>query len=241
MSERLKAYTTFKQVVSNVLLDLGKEGDMGEYMRLFNFAVRIWKDLTLFHMQTVCTERLTMTSINTVELPDDYMMFISLSIPVNGQMWTFTRKDTLIIPATENCGQLELDAAEGEGVNIGDLRNYYGYGLPGGRNEYYYKVDLPNNRIIINGFNRSYVILTYVGTGVKVGEETIIPKIAEEALIAGVHMLRSRRDRSIPMNEKLHTEEIYDIEVEKLRMVQAPTIDEIYDVMYETMYQTIKR
>jgi hypothetical protein len=241
MSNNIKAVVTLKQIISNVLLDLGKEGDMGEYLRYLNFGTRIWKDLTLFHMNTANTVRLAMSSINTIELPDDFMMFISLSIPVNGQSWTFTRNERLIIPATENCGVLELDSTEGEGVDIGDGRDLIGYGLPGGRNEYYYKLDTPNNRIIISGFNRSSVTLTYVGTGLKIGEQTMIPKIAEEAMIAGIHMLKDRRDRMVAFNQKQYSEELYNLEVDKLRLVQAPTMDELMDVIYETIYQSIKR
>src|SRR5512137_470689 len=126
MSNNLKGVVTLKQIVANVLLDLGKQGDMGEYQRYLNFAVRVWRDLRLFHLNTVDTVRLAMSAINTIELPDDYLMFISLSIPVNGQMWTFTKNDRLIIPATEDCGQQELDATEGEGVDIGDGRDLFG-------------------------------------------------------------------------------------------------------------------
>ena len=240
-TSNIKGVVSLKSIVSNVLLDLGKDGDMGEYLRYLNWGIRVLKELNLFHVRVVQTIQLSMTDIKTVTLPDDFLMFVSLGIPVNGRMWYFTKDDKLIMPQSEECALETLEDDDGEGVVIGDGRDYYGYGLPGGRNEYYYRLDLPNNRIVVNGFPRSKVILTYVGTGIKMGEETMVLKVMEEALIAGIHNMRDRRDRSVPMNHKIHSEEIYNQEVEKLRFVQGPTLDEICDAIYKTYYQSIKR
>jgi hypothetical protein len=234
----VKGVTTLKSIVADILMD---DPDMGLYLKYLNYATRILRELNLFHIRIVNTVRLSMSTLGTVGIPDDYMSFVSLSVPVNGQQWIFTSNEKLIIPDTETGGVQELDIVEGEGVVLGNGSDLAGYGVGGGRNDYYYRIDLPNNRIVINGFNRSTVTLTYVGTGIKIGQETIVPVIAKEAMIAGIQMMIDRRDKTVPMNQKDMSKMIYEEECEKLILIQGPTIDELFDAIAETYYQSAKR
>ena len=243
-TENIKSVTTFKEVIANVMNDLGLAQDMGNYARFLQFTIRIYKNyLRMHHLKTIETIRLRMTEINTIDLPDDYMGFVALGFAENGRMYRMTKDATIVIPTSEDCSVETLDATEDYEENIQQETDAdaVGYGVPGGINQYYYKLDLENNRIIIYGPNRTWVTLSYISTGIKLNGETMIPGIAEEAMIAGVHWLAQERDRNIPMNIKQDNQRLFEEAIEMMRMAQAPTLDEIFDAVYETYYQSVKR
>jgi hypothetical protein len=184
-----------------------------------------------------------MTSINTITLPEDYVSFVSLGVPYAGRLWTFTKEGRLIPPVTEEDGEAVLSNDRQEDAVLGDGGFIGGYGVSGGRNEYYMRIDQEHNRIILNGFSRTEVLLTYQSTGINISGETYIARMAEEAIIAFVHWKRKQHS----INPKFHMWEIreakgdYDIELEKLKHLQAPTLDEWYDAIYSAWMQAPKR
>lgn len=236
-----KGIVTLKSIVMNVLNDIGEAGNMDQYMRFLQFATRGVKDLSLFHLNIVQTARIDMTDINTIILPMDFVSFIAIGVPYRGRLWTFTQDKYMVIPLTEDCGEDALDNDYGEGYDINTGYTVTGYGVPGGGNVYYFKLDLAHNRIVLSGFDRTTVTLKYVSTGVNFTDETIIPRMAEEAVIAWVHVLRTRNDRKISQVNKKDAEIVLYNETEKLRDLQAPSLDVMYDAIYETFYQTAKR
>ena len=236
-----KGVITLKDIVLNVQNDIGPQADAGNYFRFLQFAIRGMKKLRLFDLNIVNTARLDMSDINTVTLPDDYVNFCALGVPYKGRMWTFTKEGKMISPSSESCGKEVLDSDKGEGIDISDGYNVSGYGVPGGGNLYYMNIELKNNRIVLSGFNRTTVILKYISTGVSMNDETYIPRIAEEALIAWVHWKRLQYDRKSSRVDKYSAKVDYYEAVKDLRDVQSPTLDEIYDAIYETFFQSAKR
>jgi hypothetical protein len=69
----------------------------------------------------------------------------------------------------------------------------------------------------------------------------MIPKIAEEALISYVHWQRVQYDDSIPLGLKKDYEDQYNKSVSEIEYAQMPTLDELYDAVYQAFYQTAKR
>lgn len=238
---RLKGNTTLDGIVSNVIWDIGEQNDMGNYLRYMQWAIRVYKELNLFHLRQPRYVKVAMSDINTVDYPDDWLGFISVSVPVNGQYWTMTKNGKLIVPMSIACGEETLDEDEGETVIIGDGDEIVGFPIGGGRNNYYYRLDDDNQRIIINGFNRSTVILAYRSTGIRVDGQNFIPKVAEEAMIAGVHALRLRHNSKATRGDKADAEIRYELEQEKLEVAKRPSLDDVFDAIYETIYQGVKR
>jgi hypothetical protein len=237
----LKGYTTLKEVVMNVLSGMGTKANMQYYFPFMQYAIRGYKKLNLFHLPMPKVAYLPMSDIGTITLPADYLSFLALGIPYKGRLWTFTKDQGLINPDSESCGVQATDTDSGEGIVKGDTGSLTGYGLQGGVNEYYYKIDLPNNRIIINGLTTETVTLVYISTGISMSEETMIPKIAEEALISYVHWQRVQYDDSIPLGLKKDYEDQYNKSVSEIEYAQMPTLDELYDAVYQAFYQTAKR
>ena len=237
----LDGYTTLKEVVLSAIAGMGRKGNMQYYYPFLQYAIRGYKKLNLFHLPMVKTAYLTLSDIRTVQLPDDYLSFVAIGIPYKGLLRTFTKEHKLISPDSEDCGEQELSSTAGETTVKGDSGSLTGYGLAGGVNEYYYKMDLPNNRIIINGDPNRAITLVYVSTGISMSEKTFIPKIAEDALIAFIHWQRVQYDDEMPMATKKDYEKQFNQEVEGIEYAYMPTLDELYDAVYRSLSGTIKR
>jgi hypothetical protein len=233
---------TLKDVVVNTMMDLGPEAQKAEYFRFMQWAIRGFGELKQFHLNYVKEVTLDITDINTVILPPDYVNFVSIGIGINGRMWTFTKDNTIISPEGESCGAEAFTDENGEGVSIGDGGYVSGYGVPGGRNMAYYKLDLQNNRIILDqNLSRTSVKLKYITSGINLDGPTYIPLMARECLIAWVHWKRVQHNRNYTRGEKDDAKMDYYEEVEKLRDLTGPTLEQIYDAIAETWIQTAKR
>ena len=237
----LKGYTTLKEVVLNVMNDMGSSGNMQYYYKFLQLAIRGYKQLNLFHMPMARVAYLPMSDINTITLPNDYLSFLAVGVPYKGRLWTFTKDQGLVMPDSIDCGEDTLDTDAGEDVVKGDTGTLAAYGLQGGVNEYYYKIDLPNNRIIINGFTSRTVTLAYLSTGISMSETTYIPKIAEEALISFVHWKRIQYDDKVGIGMKKDYEDQYRKGVSEIEYATMPTLDELFDAVYQAFYQSAKR
>lgn len=237
----LSGYTTLKEVALNAILGMGRKGNTQFYFPFVQYAIRGYKKLNLFHLPMPKVAYLAMSDINTVQLPDDYLSFYSIGVPYKGRLWTFTKDQSLVSPDSEDCGEGELTTAGGEDIVKGDTGTLTGYGLAGGVNEYYFKLDLPNNRIIINGLTARTLTLVYISTGISMSEETFIPKIAEEALIAFIHWQRLQYDDEASMALKKDYEQQYINGTNEIEASTMPTLDELYDAVYRAIYSSVKR
>jgi len=238
----LKGYTTLKEVVLDVINGMGKRANMQYYYKFLQFAIRGYKKLNLFHMPMGKVAYLDVSDLNTIILPADYLSVIAVGVPYKGRIWTFTKDQMLVSPDSIDCGEDAIDTDEGEGVTKGSTEMLNGYGSAGGVNEVYFKVDLPNNRIILNGIiPNDKVTLSYISTGISMSETTFIPKIAEDALIAFVHWQRVQYDDDVSMSMKKDYEEQYYKAVNEIEYATMPTLDELYDAVYAAFYQTAKR
>lgn len=237
----LKGYTTLKEIVANVRNETGDYTNQ-HYNRLIQLAIRVYKDLKLTNLKSYKAEWLTVSDINTIELPQGYVKFLAVGIPFGGQFWSFTRNNKLINPLTEKDGVKILDSDKGEGVTIdGGSMPYHQYASPPGQNYYYYKIDLENNRIILNGEVGEKVLLYYISTGISLGGDIIIPKIAEEVMIAGIFWMMDRRNSNLAAIEKQNSEKIYLQEWNKLKFLQAPPLDVFSDAIVSAQIQGVKR
>ena len=238
----LSGLITLKDVVNNVFVDLGDEARKAEYARLLQFAIRGYGELRQFHLKQVKEVSLTISDINTVDLPDDLSSFISIGMALNGRMWTFTKDDKILTPDGVECGEPTLNEDDGEGVAVGDGNYVSGYGVPGGRNVAYYRMDYENHRIILNqDLNTTTVRLRYISSGVSLDGETYLPKAALECMLAWVHWRRIVRSTKYSRIDKQEAERLYYDEVEKLREITGTSLEEFYDAIYETIMQTAKR
>jgi hypothetical protein len=226
-----KGVKTIKQVVDGLLAL--KRASNGEYFRYYQMAINAYRELRLFHINERAFIKLTMDALNRVTLPDDFISFLSLSVPNNGKLYTLTRDDLIIPTKSGTAPSQTLDATDGEGVPINSIA-YAGYMMRGGVNQDgYYTFDWENRQIILNGCERGEVILGYVSSGVST-TSTYVPAQAVPAI-----------EKFIMWNDKMYMDEapakidyyksLYDEEIDKLRMLEMPTFDEFRDEILRNM------
>ena len=236
-----KGITTFKSVASKFLHRTQRP--LSDYKRAVALAIDGYRDIHLFSLGNVKKHKQVINDIGCIDIPDDYQMFVSLSLPFNGREWTLTKDNRLISP------DAELDGVETFTDDSEVSEDIHGFYSRSGENQYYYKIEEHNRRIIINGIPRIEVTLTYVSTGISMTEETAIPKYAEEALIAFINWKFAENENifsnstrySTPLQTVMYRKNEYLEALRQIDFIHASTVDQIYDAIYESWTQTPKR
>jgi len=219
-----------KQVVANVLWDLGIEADSGNTLRYTQWGIRGMRKVSTFFGAWVKTAKLEMTAMDTVTLPEDYVAFIRIGVPYKGRLWVSTRDSNLLIPTDVECGEEVINEEDGEDLVLGAVTTSH-FMNPGGQNKEYYRIDLEGNRIIMNGVSRTTVILEYKSNGINFNGKTRIPRIAEESVIAWIHRERTRFDRTSTAKDAAMADQRWVEEVRYLKRAQEPGLDALYDAV----------
>lgn len=225
--------------VRKMLFKMKRPND--DYMRFLLIAQDGLRYLFMHRLGYITNIKLTVDAdTNTIAFPDDYVGYVSLSIPDKGRMWTLTRDDGLIpTTSTDDDGEY-LDSDYGEGADISSEYVPVGLGARGGWNDTYYTVDHKQKRFIISGITPSHVILRYVSSGINTSAETYIPLYAEDTLEKFCRWQLSEYDeeRRDIVSEKKRA---YESALRNMRKFLAPTFDEVRDALYATMNQSIRR
>ena len=211
---------------------------MSEYKLIISLIADGMRDLKLFTVKGSNVVRLRMNAINCIDLPEDYLSFLSLSVPYNGRLYTMTEDKMIVSPMTLSNGTDVLNRDKGEGyLTTGSV--YESYNATGGHNDFKYHVELNNRRIVIDGIPRSEVTLAYQSNGISQSGATLIPVICEPALLAFVDWMRSKGNKEAGWTER--NKEDYLEECSKLKYLESPTLDVLYDVFYSSIKQGVKR
>jgi len=219
---------SLEQVVNEFLFKTKKPKD--EYFRFFQFAIDGTREMRMLHMKGVAKwVKLNISANGTIAMPTDYVSFIGVVVPIEGQFWYLTEKENLVITTTGGV----IDPTEGEGVDINDSY-YLGYPGSGGINrEGYFKIDERNRRIWINSTDRTDVTLLYNSSGVNLTGTTYVPQRA----VAPIHTFMLAKDAMFTGDANMAS--YYALELTKaidiLKYVEAPSAIEIRDVLYSIM------
>ena len=204
------------------------------------YFLRGYRDFQLFYASSIKEAWLDVTPLKTIDLPQDFMDFISVCIVVNGEVWTITRssKITKLSDPTEQT----LISDRGEADTI--FRNSYKYSSQGANVNGYFTIDLERNRIILKEpFLMSYetatkkeVLLRYVSNGMSDDlKNSFIPASAANMMIAYVEWKLIASDpEKYPANLRNDKFNEYLMEAEKFTNLALPTSEELLDAIYET-------
>jgi len=214
---------------------------MDEYTRYMQLAINGFKEAKLFHLKGFSkVVKMTVSDIKTIDLSsiDDYMSFIAVGVPLNGEYWWLTERDAVCFTQTGST----LDADDGEGVDVNDSY-FFGYQGSGGINrEGYIKFDEANRRIVLNKLQatRTEVFLLYVSTGVNAGATTYIPERTKQMLFAYINWM-DKVFVDDPAQKIAIAEKHYQQEVDKLKYLEAPSIQAFRDALMEVTNQLSDR
>jgi hypothetical protein len=249
---------TLRYSVMNTLNEL-EDYSMRNYKRFIQLAIDGYRGLHIKHLNSVKVAYLPVDmEMKTVQFPSDYVEYVKIAVSLNGQVWTLTRNDKLHLPREFDCGLDVPSILRGETQNI-DTTVWGGYyftdhlymgrwvtdmfGIGGGFNSAYYRIDEERRQIVLNGtIPNNEIILEYVSTGIDLNEDTLVPVQALDALKAYIHWKNIEYKTTVPMGEKQRKEQLYYVEAMKLDSFEDMlTLDEYFDQLYESTKQTPKR
>jgi hypothetical protein len=199
------------------------------------------QDFNLYDGQLATYQKYTLSATTKwLDMPDDMLTFVDLVTPFRGSMWSFTRKDRIVMTTT-TVGAVEgQDDLQGEGHTI-DQPRVTGYGAKGGWNKFRYNVDWATRRIYIDDDITEYIVLYYVSSGIKVGATTEVPSFLIPMLHAYLlwketywlpELVRERESRKADYwREKLNVR----------GLVNAMSAEEWRDIFYSSFTQSPQR
>lgn len=236
---------TLDYVVAEVQNELEDYGPR-QRSRLVGLAISGLRDFRLYDQSLTQIAYLTINEAGIATLPPDYVDYISIGQKTNaGNIRDFTLNNKMALDRDTDCGEPTrvinpaMSMKDQNLINSGAfvLAPYWGnnnfvptyYGIGGGYNTAYYKVDKAANIIIFNGIvPRDEVVLVYKSTGVSVN--TLVPQELIEPIKAWVHYKRVEYDMRVPMNTKeLYAEELRQARMKLRAFTQKFTISEYLD------------
>jgi hypothetical protein len=229
------------QDVVNEAIWIAKRPD-SDYHRFYQLAIRAYQDLiTHVVAEGKKVSKMTVSDINTVDFPDDFVNFINIGVVSEGKIWLLTRNDDMITTTTEVDSEETLDADEGEGVDIPAefLPSYYARG--GGNEKGYYTIEWSKRRIKLANVTDETVLLSYLVSGSSVNGNTYVPVRMIPAIIAQIVYKDIAYDPNIPVFQKQDAKSEMLREENKLRDAEGPTLNEYEEALYATYYPLIKR
>lgn len=251
--ERITSFTNLNAVVKSFMNERNEQSTVN-FERYLQIAIEGFAELKLYNLNSVEVAYLSVDPDTKIaKLPSDFIQMTKIGINVCGKMWTLTVNPDITIPRPETICAVTPDVCDSCSDTViggyyfadhfyqGQLRSAL-YGIGGGFNVAYYKIDEANGRILFDGcVPNDEVILEYISSGVKAGG-TPIPRKAIKALKAYLHWVTVEYDNRIPMNEKMRKEDLYSKESMALsNMELAFNYSEYMDTYYEGLTQGIKR
>ena len=252
-NKKSSAVVTIRYCVMSYLNEIG-QFNMKDYKRYAQLMIDGYTRLHMWTMQGIEVAYLTPNAANIINFPSDMIDYTAIGVNICGRLWTFTKKDDLIFPSDEVCGVLQKQETCDD-VDVTDY-TYYNYsdhfktgtyvpalyGLVGGRNDNYFKVDYEKRQIQLTGDISGEVVVEYISTGISLTTSTLIPIQAVPALKAYVSWKLVENRESSPLNNKIRKEQQFGQELRLLSSFNKKfRIQEFLDDKYSTSKQTIKR
>jgi len=238
--------------VTNSILNRMRDYSYRHFMYIAQLVIEGYTQLALWHLDTVEVVYLRMSAAKTVDLPNDYVDYVKIGIPINGKLRVLTHKENVLLPRTFSDGA-EVGNADDENADGGAIfftdhfreKQFVAglYGLPGGLDNAYYRIDREERKIVFSGtIERGEVVLEYVSSGIKLSGQTNIPREAVPALQTYVWWQMAEFDSKIGAGETERRKTNYLEEEHKLSLFQSMfTKDEYKRHVWKSTKQTIKR
>jgi hypothetical protein len=234
-----KSYTTIREIVSESFISEGDFTAKG-YMQRASIVIRGIRHLQLHTLKQIKTVMLPISAINTVDMPEDYIKYIRVGLNADERVYTLTYNPNIVLLNETLCGADDRDiTASNDNVLVLPYNstpfNGNTYGLSGGYN-CYFREDKEHGRLVLEGEMPADadILLEYLSSGISISEDTQIPIIAYEALLAWLYWKLDKENPRL-MN-------LFGIEETKLKnFIHSFTLSELLDAGYLGSAQSIKR
>lgn len=240
------------EVVQEYKLRSGRTNELN----IRQLAISGYRNLNMiaFGNLTVKVAYLPISSLDTVEMPSDYVNYTKVGVVYGNTIWTLTTNNKLLGPKNiQECAvpiqqaltsqDVEVDGTWSFVPHINKNGEFVGrmYGLGGGWNSKgYFKEDRPNRQFILDGITASEIVLEY--TSDMVGMDTYVPQEGFEALIAWLDWQHVLRDPTRGLGEKQMFGQIYANEKDLILKLRNPfRMGEFLDAFYDNVHMSVKR
>jgi hypothetical protein len=257
---------TLRYVVMSFLNRI-KDYTMRDYYYYMQLAIEGFTELSLWHLDSLEVVYLTMNEAKIVYLPADFVDYTKIGVPINGKLRVLTRHDNILLPRTfygsiiggeflpdTNFGEAVGNADDTTALDTSSLvffsdhfrgGQFVGglFGISGGIDEAYYRVDMETRTIAFSGsVPRSQIVLEYISSGVKTDGSTMIPREAVPALRSYIAWVEAENNPRTSESGKERKKRLHEEEVAALVSFQTIfTIDEYKRMLWQTSRQTAKR
>lgn len=222
--------TTITYVVMSVLNRI-RDYSMRHYSFLEQLCIEGYTDLNLWHLDNVEVVYLRMSEAKTVDLPPDFVDYLKIGVPMAGKLRVLTNHEKILFPRTfedgEEVGNTDDTAGTSEALFFIDhFRNgqFVGglYGIPGGIDQAFYRIDREKRTIIFSGsIPRAEIVLEYISSGVGLSGSTVIPREAVPALRAYLLWQLIENDSKVSATDKERKKTQYEEQVHALDFFQS--------------------
>jgi hypothetical protein len=248
-TQQISGFSTIDYVVAEMQVELD-DYSTTQNQRLTALVVSALREIRLYHKAAIQVAYLTINEAGIIPFPFDYMDFINIGIPMNGQLWNLTEDNKMLLDRSTDCGEDSRVMSQGSSFenrvsiltpswSLNRFTPTY-YGVSGGRNTGYYKVDEQARQIQFDGkIPRGEVVLVYKSTGI--GPNTVIGAEMIKPLKNIAHYNRVKFNKNESMNQKMLLKKDMEEAVMELRaFAQRFTMKQYMDVLWAAKRQTAK-
>ena len=213
-----------------------------DYKKFFQIAIRGYTDLRIHVVKEGKKQSvLTVSDINKVDFPNDFVDFVSIGVVDGGKIWKLSPNNDFILTTTEVLGLETQDSDAGEGVTIPN-ESVSGYYARGGSNtKGYYQIEWDKRRIGLINVTEDTVILTYETSGISLDGTTYIPVKYILALQSFIKWWSIALDDSKPLSQREDAKRTYLMMKNQLRKSEGATLEEYEEALLKTFYPLAKR
>jgi hypothetical protein len=227
-----------------------------QYKRMMQIAIDVLRDIRIYDQPSVQVEYFTLPPSGVLPFPHDYIDWIKIAIPMNGQMITLSVNNNMVLNRAQVCANDIRKMQQYPGVDFGGdgylfSPHWYGgqfigglYGVGGGFNTAYFREDKTAQQfqfdgVIPNISEGRIVVMEYKSTGISEG--SIIPAELIEPIKRGVIYRMNLHNSDVPMNMKQTYEQDYYRAIKRLRAFNNKfSMSEYMDTLYQTKKQSPK-
>jgi hypothetical protein len=248
-TQQISGFSTIDYVVAEMQVELD-DYSTTQNQRLTTLVIAALREIRLYHKAAIQVAYLTINEAGIIPFPYDYMDFINIGIPMNGQIHNLTQDNKMLLDRDTDCGVDSRTMSEGSSVenrisilspswSLNRFAPTY-YGVSGGRNTGYYKVDEQARQIQFDGrIPRGEIVLVYKSTGI--GPNTVIGAEMIKPLKNITYYNMVKLNANVSMNQKMLMKKDMEESIMELRSyAQRFTMKQYMDVLWGAKRQTAK-
>lgn len=249
-AERTPGVVTIEYVADSIM---AKDDSLNhrDKKKIKQLIIEGFGDMSMYHLPTVEVQYLYMDDSKSISVPNDYIDYLKVGVPVQGKLKIATEDKSILLPRKfqdgKDVGNLDATNANPSVFFSDHFRNgkFVGgiYGAAGGKNTVYFRYDHELRQIrFIRDVPRSEVVLEYISSGVTLSGGTNIPRECVLPLQAYVFWNLAEYDSRVPGNIKERRKQNYLEEEQKMRsFINTPTAQGYRDALYKSVRQSPKR